>query len=203
MNPELIGQISGGIVILSIVPYAIRTWQRKIKPSLTSWVLWSFIGLALLLTYHGSGATTNVWTAVFGFTNPLGIAILLLARNRVWVKLTRIDVVCVVMCVLALIMWWAVRQNKEFVQYALYLTIIADLFAAAPTIMFVWTTPLGDRPTAWLLFVLAQGLNLFAITDHTFANYALPVCLMVIAGLICWPLVAHRLKYPVPLSDWI
>src|SRR3954451_2598804 len=47
--------ISGGLVICSVIPYALRTYQGKIKPNVTSWGLWTLIGATLLLTYKSSG----------------------------------------------------------------------------------------------------------------------------------------------------
>ena len=75
MSAQTIGLLSGSLVIISIIPYAIRVHQGKIRPVLTSWSLWSLIGLALLLTYRSAGAEDNIWPAVFGFTNPTLITI--------------------------------------------------------------------------------------------------------------------------------
>jgi len=76
LNATTIGLLSGALVFLSIIPYAIRTYDGKIRPVPTSWSLWSFIGLAVLLTYRSAGANANVWPAVFGFINPTLITIL-------------------------------------------------------------------------------------------------------------------------------
>ncbi|MEK7209134.1 MAG: hypothetical protein AAB677_02655, partial [Patescibacteria group bacterium] len=81
MSAETIGLTSGLLVVASVIPYSIRTYQGKVQPNLTSWSLWTLIGLALLLTYKSSGAEANVWPAVFGFTNPLLITIIVLRRH--------------------------------------------------------------------------------------------------------------------------
>ncbi len=88
MSAEMIGLISGLLVIISAIPYSIRTYQGKIHPNLTSWSLWMLIGLALLLTYKSSGAEANVWPAVFGFISPFFITILNLATAR-WMDKTK------------------------------------------------------------------------------------------------------------------
>ncbi len=82
MDTKLIGEISGGLVIISIIPYALRVYQKKIKTIPTTWFLWSVIGLALLLTYKSSGANESMWPAVFGFTNPLFYFYLNLQKSK-------------------------------------------------------------------------------------------------------------------------
>lgn len=203
MSAETIGLISGMLAMVAIIPYGIRTHQGKIQPNLTSWSLWTLIGLALLLTYRSSGAEANVWPAVSGFTQPLLITVLVLRRHGEWTKPNRVEVACLVFALLSLGLWIGVRQKKDLAQYALYLTIVADLCAAIPTIVFVWTQPNGDRPFAWCFFAIAYGLAIFAITEHTFANYVLPLY-MLFGGLsVALPLALWRWQQKALLSEWI
>lgn len=203
MSAETIGLVSGLLVVASVIPYGIRTYQGKVQPNLTSWSLWTLIGLALLLTYKSSGAEANVWPAVFGFTNPLLITILVLRRHGGWMRLNRVEATCLVFGLLSLGLWLLVRENKEMAQYALYLAIVADLLAAIPTIVFVWTQPNGDRPFAWSLFAVGYGLAIFAITEHTFANYVLPLYMFFGALSITLPLALYRWRQKAPLSEWV
>lgn len=203
MGTETIGLLSGLLVIISVIPYSIRTCQGKIQPNLTSWSLWTLIGLVLLLTYKSSGAEANVWPAVFGFTNPLLITILVLRRHGAWTKPNRIEIACFVFGLMSLGLWVGVHESKELSQYALYLAIIADLFAAIPTIVFVWTQPNGDRPFAWAFFAVGYGLAIFAITEHTFANYVLPLYMFFGALSITFPLALSRWRQKAPLSEWV
>jgi len=202
MSAELFGMLSGGLVVISIIPYSIRTYQGKIHPNLTSWSLWTVIGLALLLTYKSSGAEANVWPAMFGFTNPLLVTILAARRMGEWAKLNKVEVACMVFGLMALVLWLIVHQDRGLVQYALYLAIIADACAAIPTIVFVWTQPDGDRPFAWGLFAVGYGLAFFAITEHTFANYVLPAYMTVGSFSVTVPLALYRMRQKVPLREW-
>ena len=152
MSAETIGMVSGLLVIISIIPYSIRTYQGKIQPVLTSWSLWTVIGLALLLTYKSSGAEANIWPAVFGFTNPLLITILAVNRKGGWSKPDRWERRCILFCVVSLGLWLGAYDRKELAQFALYLAIAADWCATIPTIKLVWAHPDTDRPFAWACF---------------------------------------------------
>ena len=202
MNPETVGQLSGLIVMLSGIPYMIRIYQRKIQPNLVSFSIWSLVGLALLLTYRDSGAGSNLWPAVFGFINPTLITILALWRGEKR-KPEKWEIVCGMVGIASLVWWWFVRNEASQVQSALYLAIIADAGAAIPTIGFLWKHPEKDRPLMWSMFGIGYGLAVFAITDHTFANYALPVYMFIGANLIAGILFTHRIRNRIPIREWV
>ena len=203
MDKETIGLISGILVAVNIIPYAIRTYQKKIKPNITSWFLWTIIGFALLLTYKSSGAKANVWPAVFGFTNPLIITLLAIKQRSDWIKLNFIEKACLVVGFVSLGMWLVMRQDKSMVQFALYVAIAADACAAIPTIVLVWRRPWEDRPFAWGFFSLAYGISIFAISEHTFANYVLPLYMSLGSFSVVLPLSLYRIKTKKPLKEWI
>ena len=169
-------------MFLSIVPYAIRTYDGKIRPVPTSWSLWSLIGLALLLTYRSSGATANVWPAGYSDSRiPPLITILSLLRREKWKKPNLAEQLCFVFGMVSLALWVFLRNNQELSRYALGLAIVADLCAAIPTIHFVWTEPERDRPFAWVLFGIGYFLVVFAIPENTFANWGLPLYMTAVS----------------------
>ena len=202
MSAQSIGAWSGTLVFLSIVPYAIRTYEGKIQPVSTTWSLWSLIGLAVLLAYRSSGAEGNVWPAVFGFLNPVVITTLSVWRGSQWKKPSRAERLCFVIGLVSLGMWIFLRQNPNLAQYALYVAIAADICAAIPTIIFVWREPDHDRPLAWVLFAIGYSLSIFAIPQNTFANWILPLYMTVVALVVAFPLAAYRFTNHVPLRHW-
>jgi hypothetical protein len=203
LNPTTIGLLSGGLVFLSIIPYAIRTYEGKIRPVPTSWSLWSLIGLAVLLTYRSAGASTNLWPAVFGFINPTLITIISISRHEKWKKPNLAERLCFLFGILSLLLWLFLHQSRELSQLALGVAIAADLCAALPTIKFVWSEPDRDRPFAWLLYGIGYFLAIFAAPENTFANWALPLYMTAISFSVALPLLLHRFRQHVPLREWL
>ncbi len=199
---ETIGLISGLIVALGVIPYAVRTYQRKISPNLVSWSIWSILGLAILLTYRSSGAKSNIWPAISGFINPLVVAILAAWRGE-RKKPNKLELFCAAAGILCIVFWWFVKDSRHLAQYALYVAILADICAAIPTISFVWKSPWEDRPFVWVSFAIGYGLTVFAIEENTFANYVLPIYMLIGGFTVSWPLIAYRLRQKLPLSEWI
>jgi len=201
-NSQAIGILSGGLVFLSVVPYAIRTYQGKIEPVPTSWSLWSLIGLAVLLAYRSSGADANVWPAFFGFINPTIIMILSVWKRGRWRKLTVAERFCFLVGLSSLGLWSVLRQDPARAQYALYLALIADVCAAIPTIVFVWREPDRDRPFAWVMFAIGYFLAVFAIQQDTFANWIVPLYMTSVALVVAFPLTLYRVRRRMPLKQW-
>lgn len=202
MNPETIGWISGGIVCFSIIPYAIRTYQGKVNPKLTSWSLWTIIGLALLLTYKSSGAEANLWPAIFSFANPLLIVILICKRGN-WDRPSWLEKICIGFCLVSLFFWYILREQKDLVQYALYLAIVADGCAGIPTFVFLWKNPDKDRPFAWSFYALGYGLSALAVTTHTLANYVLILYMAGLAAIVAFLLARFRWQQKTPWREWV
>lgn len=201
MEKETIGLLAGALVIISIIPYAVRTYQGKIKPNLTTWSLWTFIGLTLFLTYQSSGAKANIWPAVFGFANPFLIVFLVIRRERKWKKPDKTEKICLTAGLISILMWFFMKEEASLAQYALYVAILADACASVPTIFFVWKHPEDDRPFTWTFFALGYGLSIFAISERTTANYALPIFMFFAPIAIAWPLIRYRIGKP--WREWL
>jgi cell division protein FtsW (lipid II flippase) len=199
----LIGLISGLITSLSIVPYAWRIWQRKTQPVTTTWVLLSFLGLAFLLTYNDSGAEANIWPAVAGFVNPVVVVVLSWMRGGKRKKLSNYEWLSIAFCGLALEMWFLMRLNKDYAQFALYLAIVADALALLPTVVDYYKDPTKDRPGAWLMFAIGYGIGMFAIVENTWANYSLPIYIVLAHLIIVFPLIRLRLRKGTLRKEWI
>jgi len=104
--------------------------------------------------------------------------------------------------VLSLAMWIFMRQNPNLAQYALYVALAADVCAAIPTIVFVWTEPDRDRPLAWVIFAMGYFLAVFAIQQDTLANWIVPLYMTLVALVVAFPLALYRLRRGVPLKHW-
>lgn len=104
---------------------------------------------------------------------------------------------------MSLTFWFFIQERKELAQFALYLALVADVFAAIPTIVSSWKEPEKDRPVAWLLFAIGYVIAMFAITEDTVANYILPIYMICGSLNVTLPLALYRWKQKDHLSEWI
>ena len=201
--PETFGLVSAAIVACSGAMYAVRCYQSAIRPNITSWSLWTIIGLVLLVTYRDSGAEANIWAAVIGAINPAVILAIAIYRRSVMEPLTGWEKASIILGTGALALWWHLQGQKELMLYALLLSIFADMCAVVPTYIGIIAKPESDRPGMWAMYGVGYGISAFAVTNHTFANYVLPAYMFFgalgIAAILAW----HRVKRGIPVSHWI
>ncbi|MFZ2593361.1 MAG: hypothetical protein WAX38_01130 [Minisyncoccia bacterium] len=205
MNAQIsISVLSGVLPLVGMVIYVYKTHHRVVNPNTTTWALWSLINFVILISYNSASSGDSMWSALVGFIEPFAITVLLITRQgTVWQRLSHTEVVCVCFAIFALYLWWLLKESKPLAQYALYLSILADAIAAIPTIIGVYRKPESDRPVSWALFAAGYGISLCAITEHTFANYALPVYMVLVASSIAALCARHRLKTRAPLMEWV
>lgn len=196
-----IGQVSGIVVLLSIIPYAVRVYQRKIVANLVSWLIWSMVALALLANYDMSGAKDNLWTLIWGTANPFIITFIALWRGGTR-KIGRFDIWCLAFGIISMIVW-LYFSSKEAATLGLVMGIVADAFALVPTIRGAYVRPEDDRPMMWGVFSLGYVISLFSITEHTFSNYVLPLYFSIGAGIVFSVLARYRVRNKIPISEWI
>lgn len=200
----LMGEVSGGMVAVSGWFYTVRTWQHKNHPPLSSFTLWSIIGLALLLTYKSSGAKDNIWPAVFGFVNPLIILAVGIGRKNIQLEWpTELEWGCFICVTLSLVLWWHMRQDPSLAQYALYVAIIADYGAGIPMMKFAREEPAEEGPLAWIIFAVGFALAVFAVPSASVANYSLPTSSFILGMIIAWPLCQYRWRERRPAREWL
>jgi len=201
LEKELIGEISAAIVASSAIPYIIRLLQGKIEVNPISWIIWSILGLAILLSYKSSGAEHNIWVAVFGFINPTAITIIALFKGK-FKKVDNFDIAALVVGLISIVLWCFLRESEETAQIALYVGILADAVAAIATFRFFRSNPMKDRPFAWYVYAVGYGLAVFAVPEYTVVSMILPLYMLIGAPIIALPLVIHRIKHKVPAKLW-
>lgn len=204
MSKELIGEVSGILVFLSIFPYAYRVWKKDIIPNPITWFIWSVGGVALLLTYKGVGADKNVWPAIAGAFNPVLVFFIAMFHGK-RAKITLADTFCLVLGITAIGLWFwiEISKNKVYAPYALYIGIVGDACAAVPTFRYIRKEPQDDRPLMWILFAIGYCLAIFAVDKQGFSNYVLPIYMFIMATIISMPLVAYRIQNKIPIGEWV
>ncbi|MBT4376728.1 hypothetical protein HOD29_05115 [archaeon] len=205
LRQAFFGQLSGVIVFLALIPYAIRVGakdeEKRITPNLASWFVFIAISAAICLSYWSSGAKDNLYPALaMLIADLIVIMIAFIKKNKA--KMGKLDWVCISIGVASIALWYFTR-NSGIVFLALFLAMFADLVGIIPTAKNAMKKPKSDRPFMWFMFGLGYCLSLFSITEHTFVNYSLPVFMTLIPIPIWLPLVNYRIKNNIPFKEWI
>ena len=171
--------------------YAWETLQGKTQPNRISWLLWSIaplIAFAAEVVQH-TNFEVALLTFSVGFGPLLVVAASFIAAKAYW-RVTRFDLVCGGISLLALLMW-AVTGKGDV---AIFFSIFSDLFAAVPTIVKSYTHPKSESVWAFIASTIGAAITLLTIKqgNWNFASYAYPAYILLVTVLISGLIIIPR-----------
>ena len=167
--------------------YAVATARGVVQPNRVSWFLWGAIPLIAFLAQRSEGVgLVAVPTLAVGIGPLLVFAASFMNRGGYW-RLTRFDVCCGVLAVVAVI-YWRLLDNAVV---AIWVSIVADLISGAPTIRKAWREPTTERAFPYVLATFNGAITLLCVQRWEVMHFAFPLYLMVL-GLVLTTIVSVR-----------
>ena len=178
-----IGLLAGMIGFLGFVPYIIGTLNGSTRPDKATWIIWAAMGFIIAASYFSAGARESAWLPIAYAFGILAVAALSLKYGKKgW---TRLDLVCMVGAGIGLLAWWLTNEPL----FALYLTILVDALGFIPTLEKAYHEPGSEDRLAWTIFLIADLLNIFAISEWTIPMISYPVYVFaftLVLSIIIW-----------------
>lgn len=176
------GILAALLPLAGFLSYARDVVRGKARPNRMSWSLWAvapLITFAAELAQHASLDIASLGFAL-GFGPLLVVAASCKDRRSSW-KLTRLDIACGSLSAAALALWAITGQGN----IAILFSIIADFFAAIPTITKTYRNPRSESSGTYLATAAGGGITLLAIPHWTFTTcgfplYAISVCTIIV-----------------------
>lgn len=170
--------------------YAWNTFKGKTKPNRVTWFLWAVAPLiAFAAQIHEGVGLQSLMTFMVGF-GPLLVFIASFLNKRAFWNITKLDIVCGVLSIFALILW-AVTGDSNV---AIALSIAADLLAGVPTLIKSYKAPETEHPDVFRNGALSAGIALLTIKTWSFANYGFALYILIIC-LVLYGLIRFKLGY--------
>jgi hypothetical protein len=170
------------------VAYLVDTVKGRIRPNRVSFLLWSvapFIAFFAQIT-QGVGLEA-LMTFSTGFF-PLTVFIASFVNKQAEWKLTWFDVACGILSLAGLALWMITKVGNV----AIFFSIVADGFAAVPTIVKAYRYPDTEVAWPWIATVVGVILTLLTLSKLTFANSGFIIYILFVNTLI-YILVQFRL----------
>lgn len=196
--------VSAAFCTVSGLYYTYLAWRGEIHPNPVSWLIWMSSGVGMCVTAYSAEATAVFWTSVVNAATPTLVFLIVLFKLKA--KVAGVDSkekLCLFLAVCGYIVWIQYKDVPELAQYALYWMIIVDGIGLSSTIRQVYRDPTSDKPIAWVIFGFGFALATLEITDHTLANWAMPIYSVIGAIIVSIPLIWHRLKTQIPVREWV
>jgi len=204
LTHETIGIIAFCIITASILPYAWRILTGRADTSVTGWVIATFTGFVLFLTYGGIGATSNIWIALVELVDPaiIVVAALIYRHKNAWVWPDYYDWAAVVLSATALLIH-SVSFHSGAELWAYASSFVADICAAVPVILFAWQYPHKEQPLAWSLSIVGILISFFSIQNFSPEQISLPIYQLIFSILILIPAFRYYTQHKIPLKEWM
>lgn len=184
---EIIGIIAGILAITGYIPYIISILRGTTKPNRATWFIWTIVGGLLAFSYIAEGDQNSIWLPLGYFFGPLIAALLSLKYG--YAQWTRLDTYCIAAAILSIIPW-VLSDNATA---TLIINVAIDIFGALPTVVKAYHEPETEDFTAWVIFFVANTLQLFAISMWNIAAIY-PIYLFILAGTLVLFIVKGKLQ---------
>lgn len=180
-------------VLLSLIgafSYIRGTLQGKTKPNRVTWSMWALaplIGTAIALSSHADPwATARIFLASFV---PLLVLIASFANKNSYWKLSVFDILCGLWSLAALITWQVIDSPQIGILFA----ILADGFAALPTIIKAWKYPETENGVNFITSLISVLLVLPSIPVWNITNAGFQIYLMVADSILIFAIYRKRI----------
>jgi hypothetical protein len=184
-----IGEIAGILSLAAFLPYWWAILRRKTRPNRATWLIWLVVGMAIASSYRASGASYTIWVPISYTIGPLVTSIVGIKYGEGgW---TKFDRSCLLLSLISLIPWLLLRSPG----ITLLVNIFVDLLGAMPTIRKSYLHPDGEDLGSWVMFTIANGMNILAIDRWSWEIALYPLYLFTTCMIICGLLTIGRF-YP-------
>ncbi len=179
-NWHLILAIVGGtIAFLSIVPYIKDILHGTTRPNIVSYSLWFFLLGIGMLGQISSGAS---WSIIFMTGDLLAVVVViaLCLAGYGYGKYGKLEVVCTMLAIIAIIAWQATGEPL----YAIIFALIADILAAVPTVVKAYRDPKSEIAAAWFMVAIGGVFGIISNTVFDLPNMLFPVYIVIINSTV-------------------
>lgn len=180
--------VGAGVNMLGGASYIRDTFLGKVQPNRMTRVMWSIAPLIATAAGIASGAGWAVLPVFMSGFLPLLILMASFFNPKAYWKLGKMDYVCGVLSLLALILW-GLSSNPSI---AIVFAIMSDGIAWWPTMLKSWRRPETESAFAYATGMFGAMTAFSAIHEFNFTNIGFPLYLIVANALLVFAIKRDR-----------
>ena len=171
---EFLALLAGLLLIVSQIQYILHTFNKKVQPSILSWVGWAILtGTSLISQYMALGWQWNFTGILISTISCLVVAIVAIALRNF--SLRKEDWKFVILGFACMVIYLASKNPWATTLFALF----ADLILGIPTLKKAYNDPGSERSPAWLLGLLSWTVSLILCVNQSVLSTLFPVYLFL------------------------
>lgn len=187
MTPDIFGIISVVFAVVAYPPYLKSVLQKKTKPHVFSWVIWTLLTWIAFTIQVVAGAGPGAWAT--GITALCTTIIAAFSLKHGEKNITRSDWAAFIAGLLSIPLWIA---TKDPTASAILVTVI-DCFGFYPTFRKSWHKPQEEFVITHFLSMIKHGLSIFALKTVNIPTAFYPFALLIMNVLLVGMIVFRRL----------
>jgi hypothetical protein len=159
-----------------ILVYTRDTLRGKTKPNRVSWFFWFLApAIAFVAEIDKGVGLLALMTFSVGFGPLIVLAASFVNKKSYW-HLHWSDYLCGLFALLGILLWLIYRDSN----FAIVLSIVADIFAALPTLIKSFKYPETESWEAYWPTVINALIALLVIQTWSVAHYGFPIYIFII-----------------------
>jgi hypothetical protein len=175
------------ISLLGIISYIKELLKGKAKPNKITWLMWSISPLIATAAAISDGVKLAILPTFMAGFGPLIVFIISFFYKESYWKTTKIDYVCGLLSVLALVVWYFTKDPN----YAIVFSIMSDGMAVIPTWIKAYRHPETEVSMAYFWSALSAITSFFAIEALEVSSIAFP-CYLIICNIAMILVINHK-----------
>lgn len=187
MIPEYFLIIGAFVAFAGCLSYLMDTLKGKTQPNRVTWLLWAVVPAITFVAQIEQGVGLPTLLTFMIALMPLFIFIASFFNSKAEWKLGTFDYICGGLAILALVLWQMTRVGN----IAIALSILADFFAAIPTIVKSYKYPESENYKEYLTSMTYAIVTLLALKNWGFEYYAFATYIALLNILIVYLLVVR------------
>lgn len=173
--------------IIGAAVYATKTFKGETQPNRVTWLLWAVVPMIAFFAELQEGVgIQSLMTFMIGL-GPLVVFVASFLNRKAFWQISKLDIVCAVLSVVALIAWKLSGDADIAIAFAL----LADALAGLPTLIKSWTNPDSEHYAPYLTSAFSAAITLATISVWSFATYAFPAYILI-TGLLVSSVIKFR-----------
>ncbi len=158
-------------------------FRGKVKPNKMTWALWTLAPMIAFAAQISEGAglrSVQTFSAGFG---PLMVVVASYFSKKSYWKLQKSDYFFGVLSLLGLLLWFITGKGV----LAIVFSILADLFAAIPTVQKIYKHPETENGTVFGFGIVASVITMLTVTNWRFEEYGFSLYILLICAVMYDP----------------
>lgn len=189
----ILGIVAGVLSFSAIIPYTISIVRGDTRPNIVSYCIWAILLIISISAQITAGASWSILLLIGDLSGVL-LVVTLCLRGFGYKKYGRIEFVCTMLAILAIVLW----QITNLPLLAIECAVVADQMAGIPTIAKTYRDPWSEIPYTWLMVAGAAALSIASTTIFNLENLIFPASVFVTNFSVGMIALTRRRKHKKP-----